>query len=104
MKRKLQEFLNLKQGLSNVYEYSKKFNCLSQYGSYYVDTDEEKRACFRRGLNSKLRDRLTLFKNCTYNELVSAAIEQEDAIRDHQEEKKRKRAIGNSSGTAPPKY
>jgi hypothetical protein len=104
MNGKLQEFLDLKQGSGDVYDYWKKFNHLSQYGSYHVDTDEKKEACFRRGLSSKLRERLTLFKSYTYNELVSAAIELEDAIHAHEEEKKKKRVAGSSSSAAPPKY
>ena len=104
MSRKLQEFLNLSQGSGNVYDYARKFNQLSQYGSYHVDTDAKRTDRFRQGLNPKLRERLQLFKNFTYNELVSAAIEQEDAIRAHQEDKKRKRGPGSSSGSAPPRY
>jgi hypothetical protein len=42
MARKLQEFLHLQQDSSSVYEYSKKFNHLSQYDSYHTDTDEKK--------------------------------------------------------------
>jgi hypothetical protein len=34
---------------------------------------------FRKGLNPVLREHLTLFCDCTLNELVSASIEQEDA-------------------------
>jgi hypothetical protein len=103
MNCKLQELLDLKQGSGDVYGYWKKFNHLLQYGSYHVDTDEKKKACFRMGLSSKLCKCLTLLKNCTCNELVCAVIELEDAIHDLQEEKK-KWAAGSSSCTAPPKY
>jgi hypothetical protein len=75
MARKLQEFLHLQQGSSSVYEYNKKFNHLSQYGSYHADTDE-KMSLFRQGLSLVLREHLTLFWSCTLNELVSASIEQ----------------------------
>jgi hypothetical protein len=61
-----------------VYKYSKKFNHLSQYGSYYIDTDEKEMSLFRQGLSPMLREHLTLFQGCTLNELVSASIEQED--------------------------
>jgi hypothetical protein len=44
-----------------VYEYSKKFNHLSQYGSYHADTNEKKMSLFRQGLNPVLREHLTLF-------------------------------------------
>jgi hypothetical protein len=49
MTHKLQEFLHLQQGSSSVYEYSKKFNHLSQYDSYHADTDEKKKSLFRQG-------------------------------------------------------
>jgi hypothetical protein len=49
MARKLQEFLHLWQGSSSVYEYSKKFNHLSQYDSYHTDTDEKKMLLFPSG-------------------------------------------------------
>jgi hypothetical protein len=75
MAQKLQEFLHLQQGLSSVYEYSKKFNHLSQYGSYHADTDEKKVSLFRQGLSPVLREHLTVFWGCTLNELVSASIE-----------------------------
>jgi hypothetical protein len=42
MARKLQEFLHLQQGLGSAYEYSKRFNHLSQYDFYHSDTDEKK--------------------------------------------------------------
>jgi hypothetical protein len=46
-----------------VYEYSKKFNHHSHYGSYHADT------------GPVLREHLTLFWGCTPNELVSTSIE-----------------------------
>jgi gamma-glutamyl phosphate reductase len=51
MAHMLQEFLHLQYGLSNVYEYSKKFNHLSQYGSNHTDTDEKKMLLFHQGLS-----------------------------------------------------
>jgi hypothetical protein len=58
---KLQEFLHLQQDLGSVYEYSKKFNHVSQYGSYHADTDEKKMSLFHQGLSPVLREHLTLF-------------------------------------------
>jgi hypothetical protein len=81
MAHKLQEFLHSQQGLSSVYEYSKKFNHLYQYSSYHTDTDEKKMSLFRQGLSPMLREHLMLFWGCTPNELVSASIEQEDVCR-----------------------
>jgi hypothetical protein len=81
MAYKLQEFLHLQQGLSIVYEYSKKFNHLSQYSSYHINTDEKKMSLFHHGLNPVLCEHLTLFRGCTLNKPVSASIEQEDTCR-----------------------
>jgi hypothetical protein len=103
MARKLQEFLYLQQGLSSVYEYSKKFNHLSLYGSYHADTDEKKMSLFCQGLSPVLREHLMLFRGCTLNELVSASIEQEDACRACLEERS-KRPLPGPNGGAPPKY
>jgi hypothetical protein len=58
-----------------VYEYTKKFNHLSQYGSNHTNTDEKKMLLFHQGLSPVLREHLTLFWGCTLNELVSASIE-----------------------------
>jgi hypothetical protein len=104
MAHKLQELLHLQQGLSSVYEYSKKFNHLSQYGSYHADTDEKKMSLFRQGLSPVLREHLTLFRGCTLNELVSACIEQEDGCCACLEEERKKRPLPGPNGGAPPKY
>jgi hypothetical protein len=95
--------MHLQQGSSSVYEYSKKFNHLSQYGSYHADTDEKKMSLFCQGLNHVLGVHLTLFQGCTLNELVSASIEQEDACCARLEEGK-KRPLPGPTGGAPPKY
>jgi hypothetical protein len=86
MAHKLQEFLHLQQGSGSVYKYSKKFNHLSQYGSYHANTDDKKMSLFRQGLSPVLREQLTLFWGCTLNELVSASIELEDACHARLEE------------------
>jgi hypothetical protein len=61
MAHKLQEFLHLQQGSSSVYKYSRKFNHLSQYGSYHADTDKKKMSLFRQGLSPVMREHLMLF-------------------------------------------
>jgi hypothetical protein len=86
MAHKVQEFLHLQHGLSSVYEYNKKFNHLSQYGSYHADTDEKKMSLFCQGLSPVQCEHLTLFRGCTLSELVSSSIEQEDACRARLEE------------------
>jgi hypothetical protein len=110
MRRKLAEFLDLCQGNHSVCEYIQEFNNLTQYGSHHVDTDAKKAELFRKGPTIYLQDHLILSKNLSYNELASAAIDQEDTMKAYEavEEKKRKRTVsgpsGGSSNGAPPKY
>jgi hypothetical protein len=87
---KLNEFLALTQGSRTVLQYAQAFNDLCQYAGYHADTDEKKRDRFRRGLNTKLRDRLNIVRAHIYNELVNLAISQEDCITARKAEKKRK--------------
>jgi hypothetical protein len=74
MDRKLNEFLALTQGNRTVLQYAQAFNDLCQYAGYHADTDEKKRDRFRRGLSTKLRDRLNTIKANSYNEIVNMAI------------------------------
>jgi hypothetical protein len=75
-----------------------------------VDTDAKKAELFHKGLTIQLQDRLILSQNLSYNELASAAIDQEGTMKacEAAEEKKRKRVVsgpsGGSSSGAPPKY
>ena len=94
IRRKLTEFLALKQSNDSVLQYSQAFNTLSQYAGYHVDSDEKKQVCFRQGLSSKLQDRLAMIKFETFSELVNGAIIQEDAHLAHKVEKKRKAPAG----------
>jgi hypothetical protein len=87
--RKLNEFLALNQGTRTVLQYTQAFNDLCQYAGYHADSDEKKRDRFRRGLNTKLRERLNTIRADSFNELVNLAISQEDCIVAHQAEKKR---------------
>ena len=104
MRRKLAEFLALKQGNNSVLQYAQAFNTLSQYAGYHVHSDEKKQACFRQGLSSKLQDRLAMFKFNTFSELVNGAIIQEDAHLAHKADKKRKAPAVGSSSSAPQKF
>jgi hypothetical protein len=95
--RKLNEFLALTQGNRTVLQYAQAFNDLCQYAGYHADTDEKKRDRFRRGLSTKLRDRLNTVRANSYNELVNMAISQEDCITARQAEKKRKTPVAGPS-------
>jgi hypothetical protein len=97
MDRKLNEFLALAQGNQTVLQYAQAFNDLYQYAGYHVDTDEKKRDRFRRGLRTKLRDRLNSVRANSYNELVNMAISLEDCITARQAEKKRKTPVAGPS-------
>jgi hypothetical protein len=57
-----------------VLQYAQAFNDLCQYASYQADLDEKKRDHFRRGLNTKLRERLNTVRVNSYNDLVNLAI------------------------------
>jgi hypothetical protein len=54
IRKKRQEFMDLKQGGRFVHNYSKQFNHLAQYAPDQVDTDEKKKDCFMIGLSTKL--------------------------------------------------
>jgi hypothetical protein len=88
--RKLKEFLALNQGTHTVLQYAQAFNDLCQYTRYHADSDDKKRDRFRRGLNTKLWERLNTVRADSFNELVNLAISQEDCTVAHQAEKKRK--------------
>jgi hypothetical protein len=53
MRKKRQEFMDLKQGGQSVHDYYKLFNHLAQYTPDQVDTDDKK-GCFMIGLSTKL--------------------------------------------------
>ena len=99
--RKLNEFLALTQGTRTVVKYAQAFNQLCQYAGHHADTDAKKREHFRRGLSTKLQERLNLVRADSFNGLVNMAISQEDLISAHRAEKKRKAPVGPSSASAP---
>jgi hypothetical protein len=98
--RKLNEFLALNQGTRTVLQYAQAFNDLCQYAGYHVDSDEKKRDCFRRGLNTKLWERLNTVRADSFNELVNLAISQEECIVAHWAENKRKASMAAPSAQA----
>jgi hypothetical protein len=54
MRKKHQEFMDLKQGGRSVHDYSKQFNHLAQYAPDQVGTDDKKKDDFMIGLSTKL--------------------------------------------------
>jgi hypothetical protein len=58
----------------HILQYAQTFNHLCQYASYHADNDAKKQDHFRRGLNTKLKERLNLVKANTFSELVNMAL------------------------------
>jgi hypothetical protein len=52
----LKEFLDLKKGNHNVFDNTRQFNTLAQYGSYHIDTDEKKVDLYHTGLTIHLQE------------------------------------------------
>jgi 4-diphosphocytidyl-2C-methyl-D-erythritol kinase len=111
LRSKLKEFLDLEQGNYSIFDYTRQFNTLAKYGTYHIDTDEKKANLYHAGLTIHLQERLVHLSNLSYNELASAAINQERMIMAVAEadEKKRKRMMPGSAGSgsssgAPLKY
>jgi 4-diphosphocytidyl-2C-methyl-D-erythritol kinase len=111
----MKEFLDLEQGNHSVFDYMRQFNILTQYGSYHINMDEKKANLYRAGLTIHLQECLVQFASLSYNDLVSAAIDQERMMKvvaeadDKKRKRKRKRMMSGSAGSgnfngAPPKY
>jgi hypothetical protein len=103
--------MDLEQGNLSVFDYTRQFNTLAQYGSYYVDTDYKKENLYCEGLTIHLQERLGQFTSLSYNELASAAIDQERLMKvvAEADEKKWKTmmpgsSISGGSSSAPLKY
>jgi hypothetical protein len=102
MRKKRQEFMDLKQGQRSMHDYSKQFNHLLQYAPYQADTDKKKKDHFMIGLSTKLLEHMALNTGGTFPEFVSNVMITDDAIRAHKETKKRK-VVAAPSSSAPPK-
>jgi hypothetical protein len=103
MRRKRQEFMDLKQGGRSVHDYSKLCNHLAQYASDQVDMDDKKMDRFMIGLSTKLQERMVLNTGVSFPEFVSNVIIADDAICAHKETKKRN-VVAAPFGSAPLKY
>jgi hypothetical protein len=56
LRSKLKELLDLEQGNRSVFDYTRQFNTLAQYGTYHVDTDEKKANLYHAGLTIRLQE------------------------------------------------
>jgi hypothetical protein len=108
---KLKDFLDLEQRNHSIFDYTIQFNSQAQYGTYHVNTDEKKANLYRAGITIHLLERLGQFSSLSYNELASAAIDQERLMKaiGEADEKKRKKMMPTSAGSgsssgAPSKY
>jgi hypothetical protein len=100
MRKKRQEFMDLKQGGRSVHNYSKQFNHLGQYALDQVDTAEKKD---RFIIFTKLQERMVLNTGGTFLEFMSNVMVADVAIHTHKETKKRK-VVAAPSVSAPLKY
>jgi hypothetical protein len=89
----------------------RQFNTLTKYGTYHIDIDEKKANLYCVVLTIHLQEQLVHLSSLSYNELASAAIDQERMMKAVAEanEKKRKRMMSGSAGSGsssgvPPKY
>jgi hypothetical protein len=56
LRTKLKEFLDLEQGNHSVFDYTRQFSTLAQYGSHHVDMDEKKANLYQAGLTIQLQE------------------------------------------------
>jgi hypothetical protein len=68
LRSRLKEFQNLKQGNPTVYDYTRQFNTLAQYGTYHIDTNEKKANLYCVGLTIHLQVHLVQLSSLSYNE------------------------------------
>jgi hypothetical protein len=80
MRRKCQEFIDLKQGGRSMHDYSKLFNHLAQYAPNQVDTDDKKKDYFMIGLSTKLQEHMALNTGGSLPEFSNNVIIADDAI------------------------
>jgi hypothetical protein len=103
LRKKFQDFIDLKQGGRSVHDYLKLFNHLAQYVPDQVDTDDKKKERCMIGLSTKLQERMVLNTGGSFPEFVSNVIIVDDVIRAHRGAKKRK-VVAALSGSAPLRY
>ena len=79
-------------------EYVQVFNHLGQYAPEEINIDAGKQDRFVNGLTSKMQDRISAHEFTDFNKLVSTSLTVEFKMKNHQEEKKRKRGLLPSVG------
>jgi hypothetical protein len=94
LKRKADEFCELRQGNKSVEEYTYKFIELAHYAPEEVDKDSKKQKMFKKGLTPELRTLLTPQIYSDFNTLMNMSILTERA-----RQKRRKRTGASSWST-----
>jgi hypothetical protein len=79
------------------------FTHLTRYALDQVDTDDKKKDRFMIGLSTKLQEPMALNIGWSFPEFFSNVIVTDDAIRVHNETKKRK-VVTAPSGSSPLRY
>ncbi|GJN24202.1 hypothetical protein PR202_gb11932 [Eleusine coracana subsp. coracana] len=96
--------MDLKEGGRSVLQYSEAFNHHAQYATEYVKTEAKKRYAFLHGMNATLKEHLTWQTTGTYNDLVNAAIVQEGAMRQVEEDEHKRKAPASASAAPQAKH
>jgi hypothetical protein len=90
LKRKVDEFRELRHGNKSVEEYTYQFIELARYALEEVDKDSKKQEMFKKGLTPELRTLLTPQIYLDFNTLMNMAILTERARAKEKKESKRK--------------
>jgi hypothetical protein len=90
LKRKADEFHELRQGNMSVEEYTYQFIELARYAPEEVDKDSKKQEMFKKGLTPELRTLLTPQIYPDFNTLMNMAILTERARAEEKKENMRK--------------
>jgi hypothetical protein len=98
---KLGEFLSLNQGTKTMTQYLHAFNNLSHYASDMVNTDANKIASFKRGLNPKMMKHVGTNTRMNFNDFINDYLKQEKNNNLYAASKTRKRAL--ESGLSQPR-
>ena len=74
MEIKADEFRSLRQGPMIVNQYIRKFMKLARYAPKDVNSDKKKQRCFRRGLNTSLREQMVTHIYLDFNTLINCTM------------------------------
>ena len=74
MEIKVEEFHSLRQGPMTVNQYIRRFMKLARYAPEEVNSDKKKQKCFKRGLNTSLREQMVTHIYPDINKLMNCTI------------------------------